>query len=113
MFMRYHKVHRRDPRSIVQITNVPCCKDLVRNAIQKKDVQLAKGTSGTFDFEDQRQVNWDAPYIDEASNLIEQSFMKDVYVKHLHPEKVVATSEPSGEPSPVSVPDPAATPSQE
>ena len=92
--MRFHKVHYRDPKSLVQITNALCTRDLVKSVLQGKQVELSKGVDNrSYDFPD-GNVDFDASYITEASDLIEQSFCKDQYYQHLNPKSGGTNTEP-------------------
>lgn len=85
--MRYRRRIPCDPESIVQITNTVSTKDMIRDFNNGKSVTLATGSdSRSFDFPD-GTVDFEASSISEAPDLIEQSFMKDQFYDHLHPQK--------------------------
>lgn len=89
--MRFRKIFPCDPKSSVQITNTVTTKQMIRDHFSGKSVSLPTGVdSRSFDFPDGK-VDFDATSINEAPDLIEQSFMKDRFYKHLHPD---SSSEP-------------------
>jgi hypothetical protein len=92
--MRFRKVIPCDPESIVQVTNCVSTKDMIRDQFNGKVVTLSTGSdSRSFDFPDGK-VDFDAPGISEAPDLIEQSFMKDKFYEHLHPQKPAEPTPP-------------------
>lgn len=102
--MRFRRRTPCDSRSIVQITNTVSTKDMIRDFNSGKTVSLATGSdSRSFDFPDGK-VDFDFKSISEAPDLIEQSFMRDQFYEHLHPQKPSPTSEPPVSPVPDPVP---------
>lgn len=93
--MRFRKQTPCDSRSIVQITNTVSTKDMIRDYNNGKSVTLSPGAdSRSFDFPD-GEVDFDSASISEAPDMIEQSFMKDQFYNHLHPQK---PSDPPADP---------------
>lgn len=92
--MRFRRIIPCDSRSIVQITNTVTTKDMIRDFNSGKTVSLATGSdSRSFDFPD-GNVDFEAKSISEAPDLIEQSFMRDQFYEHLHPQKPSPAPEP-------------------
>lgn len=85
--MRFRKVIPCNPESIVQVTNCVSTKDMIRDQFNRRVVTLPSGSdSRSFDFPD-GNVDFEVSGISEAPDLIEQSFMKDQFYQHLHPQK--------------------------
>lgn len=92
----------RDCKTIVQQMNCYTTKQMFLDFFAGKQVSLPAGSDQrSFDFEDQSKVDWDAPSIHDSENLIEQHFMREDYIKHLHPDPALA---PAGDPAPAPAP---------
>lgn len=103
--MRRPRIHKRDFRSNVQITNVSNTKDIMRQIANGESLELnVTGVTGSYDFED-GEIDWDAPLVEDAPNKIEQQFRKGRYINVALSEQ--SDSNPSPEPAPEPQPDPA------
>lgn len=103
------KLPARDCKTIVQQMNCYTTKQMFLDFFAGRQVSLPPGSDQrSFDCEDQTNVDWNAPSIQEAENLIEQHFERENYIKHLHPDPAPADPAPVVDPAPVA--DPASSP---
>lgn len=83
-----HKQFLRSRSSATIVQQMNCCttRQMFLDFFSGKSVSLPSGSEQrSFDFDDQTKVDFDAPSISEADNLIEQHFMRETYMEHLHP----------------------------
>ena len=102
--MIFSKLPRRSCATTVQQMNCLSTKDMYRDFFAGKPLNIPAGSDQrSFDFSDQTQVDWDAPLLADADNLIDQHFMREKFVEHFNPKS------PAQEPAPV--PEPTISPS--
>ena len=81
-----NKLPARSRQTIVQQTNTISTRQVFKDFFAGKPLNIPAGSDQrSFDFDDQTKVDFDAPRIKEAENLIDQHFMRERFMEHLHP----------------------------
>ena len=78
----------RSTTSIVQQMNCYSTRQMFLDFYSGKKIDLPSGVDQrSFDFDDHAKVDFEAELLQDSPNLIEQHFMREKFMEHLHPEE--------------------------